>query len=129
MKTAADDPTRELLQQQFDEINDALRRARASQELFSTVEVSNHHRPLRRARETGSAGVFCVTRWRAGKLSRQQIPQDRQDHDQQHGKDGAPPDASHSKTSYSNATPSGSFSSNHVSGLANTPAEAVFLWR
>ncbi len=37
------------------------RRARASQELFSTVEFSHHH-PLRRARKTGSAGAFCVLR-------------------------------------------------------------------
>src|SRR3979490_1705126 len=39
----------------------------------------------------------------AWKLSRQQIPQDRQDHDQQHGKDGSAPDPVHSRTSYSNA--------------------------
>ena len=62
MKTAADDPTRELLQQRFDEIDDALRDVNAERErlknLFGTVVVSNHHRPLRQARETGSAGVF-----------------------------------------------------------------------
>ena len=34
-----------------------------------------------------------------GKLSRQQNPQDRQDHDQQHGKDDAAPDPVHSMTS------------------------------
>ncbi|SRR5713226_9458351 len=33
--------------------------------------------------------------------SRQQIPQDRQDHDQQHGEDRSAPEATHSKTSYS----------------------------
>jgi hypothetical protein len=40
-------------------------------------------------------------RSRSGKIivSRQKIPQDRQDHDQQHGKDGSAPDAIHSKTS------------------------------
>jgi hypothetical protein len=41
-------------------------------------------------------------------------PQDRQGHDQQHGKDSSASDAIHSRTSYSKATPSGSFSSNHV---------------
>jgi hypothetical protein len=44
----------------------------------------------------------------------QQIPHDNDHHDQQHGKDGAAADAVHSRTSYSNETPSGSFSCSHV---------------
>ena len=46
-----------------------------------------------------------------------------QSHDQQHCKDGSAPNAIHSRTSYSKATPSGSFSSNQVSAastFANT---------
>ena len=44
------------------------------------------------------AALFCS---QGGKLSRQQIPRDRQDHDQHHGKDRSAPDAIHSKASYS----------------------------
>jgi hypothetical protein len=60
--------------------------------------------------ERGSAmGYDQAFRYRLDscKSSRQQIPQNRQGHDQQHGKDGSAPDAVHSKTSYSNATPFG----------------------
>jgi hypothetical protein len=48
------------------------------------------------------------------KLSRQQIPQDRQGHDQQHGKDSSAPDAIHSRTSYSKATLRGQSRSNDL---------------
>jgi hypothetical protein len=70
--------------------------------------------------ESSMSGSFFEKYFR---LSRRQVPQDRQDHDQQHGKDGSAPDPVHSMTSYSKATPSGSLSSNHSSAaraVANT---------
>jgi hypothetical protein len=46
--------------------------------------------------ESSMSGRFSEKYFR---LSRQQIPQDRQGHDQQHGKNGSAPDPVHSRTS------------------------------
>ena len=53
----------------------------------------------------------------------QHLPDDRQHQNNEHRVSGPPADAVHSRSSYSKATPSGSFCSNQVSaasGLANT---------
>jgi hypothetical protein len=57
------------------------------------------------------------------RLATEQIPNYRQRSDQQHREDNSRADLAHSRTSYSNATPSRSFSSHHfsaASGFANT---------
>ncbi|KRQ94351.1 hypothetical protein CQ10_34135 [Bradyrhizobium valentinum] len=55
---------------------------------------------------------------KAGSLSGQRALYQRQCDDQGHANNGASADAVHTRTSYSNATPSGSFSSNQVSAAS-----------
>jgi hypothetical protein len=61
MKTAADDPTRELLQQRLDEIDDALREVNAERERLKNFSVPKNFMIMLRSGGSGnrSAAVFA----------------------------------------------------------------------